>query len=107
MDLFFNCEEKCTAEDRQEFKAFKRYMDDIACSGKGNPQRYLEYVNSLHKNLQFTLETPEADGNLTFIDLNLSINDETQNSCHWYQKLTDTRTNLNIFSGSRLQHKKM
>ena len=91
----------------QEFKAFKRYMDDIACTGKGNPQGYLEYVNSLHNNLQFTLETPNANGNLTFMDLKLSINDERQISCHWFQKFTDTGINLNFFSGARLQHKKM
>ena len=104
MDLS-HCAEKCTVEDTQEFKAFKRYVDDIVCTGKGNPQGYLEYVNSLHKNLQFTLETPNANGNLTFIDLNLSINDETQISCHSYQKFTDTAINLNFPSCARLQHK--
>ena len=74
--------------------------------GKGNPLDYLEYRNSLHKNLQFTLETPNGSGDLAFLDLNINLNEDRKISCHWYQKSTDTRIILNFRSCALLQHKR-
>ena len=70
------CAEKGRKEDTLELKLFKRYVDDIVCTVKRNPLDYLEYANSLHKNLQFTLETPNGSGDLAFLDLNINLNED-------------------------------
>ena len=57
---------------------------------KGNPLEYLEYANSLQKNLQFFIETPNSIGDLLFLDLNMNVNDERIINYHWYQKSTHT-----------------
>ena len=54
-------------------------MDNIVCTVKGNPLDYLEYSNSLHKNLQFTLETPNGNGDLASLDVNIKLNDKGKN----------------------------
>ena len=98
--------EKGRKEDTLELKLFKRYVDDIVCTVMGNPLDYLEYANSLHKNLQFTLETPNGSGDLAFLDINININEDRKISCHWYQKSTDTGIILNFRSCAPLQHKR-
>ena len=89
-----------------ELKLFKRYVDDIVCTVKRNPLDYFEYATSLHKNLQFTLETPNGSGDLAFLDLNINLNKDRKISCHWYQKLIDTGKILNFRSCAPLQHKR-
>ena len=74
--------------------------------GKGNPLDYLEHARSLHKNLQFTLETPNGSGDLAFLDLNINLNEDRKISCHWYQKSTDIGIILNFRSCAGLQHKR-
>ena len=76
------------------------------CTVKGNPLDYLEYANSLHKNLQFTIQTPNGSGHMAFLDLNINLNEDRKLSCHWYQKSTDTRIILNFRSCAPLQHKR-
>ena len=92
-------------EDTLELKLFKRYVDDIVCTVKGNSLDYLGYANSLHKNLQFTLETSKGSGDLAFLDLNINLN-EDRISCHRHQKSTDTDIILNFRSCAPLQHKR-
>ena len=87
-------------------KLIKRYVDDTVCTINGNPLGYLEYANSLHKNLQFTLETPNGSGDLAFLDLNINVNEDRKISCRWYQKSIDTGIILNFRSCAPLQHKK-
>ena len=87
-----NCSEKGTKEDTQELKLFKRYVDDIVFTVKGNPLDYLESANSLHMNLQFTLEKPNVSGDLAFLDININVNEDRKVSC---QKSTDTGRILN------------
>ena len=99
------CAEKGTKEDTQELKVFKRYVDGIVCTVKGNPLDYLEYANSLHKNLQFTLQTPNGGGELAFLDLNVNMSEDRKISCPWYQKSTDNGVILNFRSCAPL-HKK-
>ena len=41
----------------EEMKLFKRYVDVIICTARGDPDEYLNIANSLHNNLQFTLES--------------------------------------------------
>ena len=81
-------------------------MDDIVCTVKGNPLDYLEYANSLHKNLQFILETPNGSADLAFLDLNINLNEDRKIICHWCQKSTDTGIILNFRSCAPLQHKR-
>ena len=100
------CPEKGRKEDTLELKLFKRYVDDIVCTVNGNPLDYLEYAYSLHKNLQFTLETPNGSEDLAFLDLNMNLNEDRKISCHWYQKSTDTGIILNFRSCAPLQHKR-
>ena len=87
-------------------KLFKRYLDDIVRTVKGNTLDYLEYANFFHKNLQFTLETPNGSGDLAFLDLNINVNEDRKIRCHWYQKSANTGINLNFRSIAPLQHKK-
>ncbi|XP_075247191.1 uncharacterized protein LOC142340502 [Convolutriloba macropyga] len=65
------CAEKVSKENTQELKLFKRYVDDIVYIVKKNPLDYLEYAKSLHKDLYFTLETPNDSGDQAFLDLNI------------------------------------
>ena len=74
------------------------YVDDIVCTVKGSPLDYFEYANSLHNNLQFTFETENDNGDLTFLDLNINVIKDRTISSHWYQKSTDTGIILNFRS---------
>ena len=63
------CTEKCTTDKTQELKLFKTYAADIVRTVKGNPLEYFVYTKSLHKHLQFSLETPKCNENLSFLEL--------------------------------------
>ena len=54
--------------------------------------------------LLLTNETPNGSGELAFLDLN--VHNDRKNSCHWYQKLTDTGIVLDLRRCAALQHKK-
>ena len=85
----------------EEMKLFKSYVDDIICTVRGDPDVYLKFANSLHNNLQFTLEKVNMEGNLAFLDKRKS-----NITCHWYQKPTETGIIQNFCSCAQLQHKK-
>ena len=76
----------------QQAKLFLRCVDDIVRTVKGDPEKVLRAANSLHPILQFTIETPNANGKLAFLDLEISIGKSRRISCGWYQKPTDTGT---------------
>ena len=82
----------------QQSKLFLRYVDDIVRTVKGDPENVLRAANLLHPNLQFTTETPNTNGTLAFLDLQISIDKSRKISCGWYQKPTDTGTILNFRS---------
>ena len=46
----------------------------------------LDAANSLHPNLQFTLEKTNSEGNLPFLDLNINVSQDRRVTCSWYQK---------------------
>ena len=92
--------------DTQELKLFKRYIDEIVCTVKGNPLSYLEYANLFQKNLQFTRETRNGSGDLAFLDLCINVNEDRKISCHWYQKTTNIGLTQNFRSCAPLQQKK-
>ena len=81
------CTEERRKEDTRELKLFKSYVDDIVCTVKGNPLDYLEFANSLHKNLQFTLETPNESGDWAFLDLNINLNEDRKNQLPLVSKI--------------------
>ena len=54
-------------------KLFKRYVDNIICTVRGEPDEYLKFANSLHNNLQFTLEKDKMEGNSAFLDINVNV----------------------------------
>ena len=87
-------------------KLFKRYVDEINCTLRGDPDEYLKFANSLHKNLQLTLEKVNMDEDLAFLEINVNVSSKNDITCHWYQKPTDTGIILNFCSCARLQHKK-
>ena len=46
------------------------------CTVKGKPPDYPENANSLHKNVQLTIEAPNDNGDMEFLHLNTNINSE-------------------------------
>ena len=78
----------------------------MACTVNVNPLDYLEFANSLHKNIKFNLETPNGFEDLALLVLKINVNDIIKTSGQRYQKLTDTGVILNFRSCSPLQHNK-
>ena len=57
----------------QQAKLFLRYVDDIVRTVKGDPEKVLRAANLLNPSLQFTIETPNTNGNLAILYLPISI----------------------------------
>ena len=49
------CSKQKTVGLDMEMKLFRRYMDDIICTVRGDPDEYLKFANSLHNNLPSNL----------------------------------------------------
>ena len=51
---------------------YKRYVDDVFILFKGaqHVKPFVGYMNSKHKNINFSLET-EKDGQMSFLDVNV------------------------------------
>ena len=79
-------------------KFFLRYVHDIVRTVRGEPSCLLDAANSLHPNLQFTLEKTNSEGNLPFLDLYLNVSQGRGVNCSSCQKPTDTGTILNYRS---------
>ena len=65
----------------QQAKLFLRYVDDIVRTVKGEPEKVLRDANLLKPNLQFTIETPNTNGKLAFLDLQISIDKNRKINC--------------------------
>ena len=90
----------------EEIKLFKRYVVYIICTVRGDPDKYLKFENSLHNNLQLTLEKVNMEWDLVFLDINVNVSSKSKITCHWYQKPTDTGAILKFWqlcSGSALK----
>ena len=79
---------------------FLRYVDDLVRTVKGKPTCVLDAVNSLHRNLQFTLEKTNSEENLPFLDLNIKVWPDSGATCNWYQKPTDNGNMLKYRSSA-------
>ena len=87
-------------------KTFVRFVDDIVRTVKGDPGVVLAAANKLQPNLQFTLKELDINGNLDFLDLNVNVDSAKKVTRGWYQKPTDTGTNLNFRGCALLQCKR-
>ena len=63
----------------QELKIFTMYVDEKSALLRGSLYSSLSMRILSAKNLRFSLEKPNADGNLAFKDLNLNVNGERHN----------------------------
>ena len=81
-------------------------MDEIVRNVKGDPGLVLEAANKMRPNLQFTIEELDSNGNLAFLDLNVNVDEGKKVTCGWYQKSTDTGTNLNFRGCAPLPYKR-
>ena len=90
----------------EEINLFKRYVNNIICTVRGDPGENLKFENSLHNNLQFTLEKGNMEGDLAFFDININVSSKSNITFHWYQKPTDNGIILMFCSCTPLQHKK-
>ena len=57
-------------------------MDDINCKVRGDGEEYLKIANLLHKNLQFTSDKVNMEGDWAFLDINATVGSESNISCH-------------------------
>ena len=80
----------------QQSKLFLRYVDDILRTVKGDPEKLLRAANLLHPNLQFTIETPNTNGVLAFLDLQISI-DKSRKISLWVVSKTNRYRYLTQF----------
>ena len=50
-------------------KDWKRYVDDVfSIIPKGNQDKMLQYLNSLNPHIKFTIEQPNKEGGIPFLD---------------------------------------
>ena len=72
-EIVWYCESCWRAKNKEketpQVKLFLRYVDDIVRT----VSYVLDAANSLHPNLQFTLEETNSEGNLPFLDLNIIV----------------------------------
>ena len=58
---------------------FLRYVEDIIRYVKGDPSVVSHAANNLHTYLQFTLETPNENVDLAFLDVNITVDGSRKN----------------------------
>ena len=77
---------------------YYRYVDDILRTMlKGGEEYLLNFVNTMHPNLKFTLESEDNEGGLSFLDMRVEhVGNKIEAS--WYTKKTDTGVVLNYNS---------
>ena len=92
---------------RGEAKLYFRYMDDILMEQKHvSAEQKLEEINSLHPNLQFTLER-EKDQQLPVLDMKILRDQPTGKlSSTWYNKPTDTGLIMNYHALAPKRYKR-
>ena len=83
-----NCSNQRTEGRFEEKKLFKMYVDDVICPVRGDPDEYLEFAIPLNKNLQFTLEKVNNEGDLVLPVINENVSSKSNITCHCYQKET-------------------
>ena len=78
-------------------KFYFRYVDDVIRTLRvGGRQYLLDFVNSMHPNLKFTIEEPDETNWLAFLDMKVRRLADGTLSSEWYRKNTDTGILLNF-----------
>ena len=101
------CKNKTDWDTGNKRKLFERYVDDIICTVKDDPDKLLNRVDKLHNNLEFTIERLNDNRELAFLDMTVHVDINRKITCKWYQKHPDTDTTPNFRSCAPFQHKKM
>ena len=86
-------------------KLYYRYIDDIimvlevpsTASEASTTDKVLETFNAVHRNIQFTLETPDEKGKIAFLDTLFWYNGERWVT-QWYQKALHSGNMVNALS---------
>ena len=78
-----NCQKvnKLDSEPETERQLLLRYVDDIICTVNVEPDTLFRKVNSLHRNLYFTMEKLDENDNLAFLDMNINANSCKEIDC--------------------------
>ena len=83
--IYLDCVERMTISS--DVLLYKRYVDDVFIIGttETNISMIHKRLNSFNQNIKFTMEVPEEDGFLPFLNMKLKItNGEV---CYkWYKK---------------------
>ena len=68
---------------------YRRYVDDtfLVFNDRDDAELFLDFMNSLHKNIKFTVEI-EENNCLPFLDVFITRNDEGNISTSMYRKKT-------------------
>jgi len=84
---------------------YKRYVDDVFCifKSKSESLRFLDDINGIHSNIQFTVEHIE-NNNITFLDLQITYEHNTIQTCQ-HLKATNTCIYQNNKAFSPFNHK--
>jgi hypothetical protein len=92
--------------DTKILSFYTRYVDDILLiydSTHANQDNILQYINTIHSNIQLSL-TLESNIGVNFLDLSITRN-PTHFSIGTYRKPTTTDTTINFLSNHPLEHK--
>ena len=79
---------------------YKRYVDDTIClfNNPNDKTRFLEYINSLHNNIKFTMEV-EHQGKRPYLDVDI-LRGNRGFETKVYRKSTFSGLGLNLLSYS-------
>lgn len=98
-------EENCFQKINFPVQFFYRYVDDIlTCVPIDKISKMLEIFNSFHNKLQFTIENEKPVRTISFLDVELSIQDNII-STNWYKKPTWSERILNFLSHHSISQK--
>ena len=72
-------------------KLWKRFVDDtFTVINKTHKEAFLEHLNSVNSNIQFTSEEPSEDGSMPFLDMLITPDEEGRLKTTVYRKTTHT-----------------
>ncbi|KAK5649593.1 hypothetical protein RI129_000622 [Pyrocoelia pectoralis] len=95
-----NFEHKALSSINLKPKCWYRYVDDtfvVWPHGLDNLNKFLQHINNIHPNIQFTMEV-ESDKKLTFLDMLIERHDDGTFKHKLYRKITYSNRYLNAQS---------
>ena len=92
-----NIMDQCPSEYKPKF--YRRYLDDtfVIFDNENSANSFLNYINSLHSNINFTMEK-EQDRRLAFLDVDVTRQDDGSFTTSVYRKSTNTGLATSFFS---------